>query len=315
MTKREEEAPSFANFFSFAAFSRDGPGVEETKEQRIDVEEGEGTLGEENKKEDTEDGDATAAVLSAATSLAAAVGLSPAQKPAAGRRGTIMLPSADFELVDDLQSKEEEEEDDQEEEAPELRKKQVPRWTRSARQRENYEVPAELAFSFSRAEADRVRRIFGYFDKDGSGAIDAGEIADALEAVGMEVLPGEVERLVAEADADGNGEIDFGEFCHMMAGRGGGLGSLLGRDGDDHASALVRLAMAVEQKAQRREPGDLCYTPRSVAGVAACSDSDGAVSSVYAEDGGSARRCSARRRSACVSTRPCRQVKQASRKV
>ncbi|EKX32482.1 hypothetical protein GUITHDRAFT_39668, partial [Guillardia theta CCMP2712] len=66
-----------------------------------------------------------------------------------------------------------------------------------------------------------ARRAFDLFDKDGSGSIDAGELKDALRAMGQNALgrnvnDGEVEQLLKAADEDGGGEIDFDEFCDLI---------------------------------------------------------------------------------------------------
>lgn len=61
-----------------------------------------------------------------------------------------------------------------------------------------------------------ARKIFGMFDKDGSGTIDATELADALRAMGQQVADDDVAEMLKNADDDGTGEIDFEEFCALM---------------------------------------------------------------------------------------------------
>jgi len=67
--------------------------------------------------------------------------------------------------------------------------------------------------------ADQLRQLreaFELFDRDNSGYIDAYELQDLLDTLGVHEQDANVEALFAVADADGNGEISFEEFCAVV---------------------------------------------------------------------------------------------------
>merc|ERR1711998_232796 len=61
-----------------------------------------------------------------------------------------------------------------------------------------------------------VREAFELFDIDHSGAIDVRELKAAIRALGMDVTPEELKKMVSDVDKDGNGTIEFAEFLSMM---------------------------------------------------------------------------------------------------
>ena len=68
------------------------------------------------------------------------------------------------------------------------------------------------------AAPDVVAEAFGKVDADGSGSIDAAELAQALREAGCAEMAKEdqVEALLAKYDADGSGEIELDEFIAMV---------------------------------------------------------------------------------------------------
>lgn len=62
---------------------------------------------------------------------------------------------------------------------------------------------------------------FELFDSDGSGQIDADELAGMLQELCIPLSAEEFAALMKEIDADGSGEIDFGEFLEWYTGGGG----------------------------------------------------------------------------------------------
>ena len=64
----------------------------------------------------------------------------------------------------------------------------------------------ELGFSLTDA---KVTEVFKKFDADGSGAIEAEELKDAMKALGYEATKLEVERIIQEIDKDGSGSIEY----------------------------------------------------------------------------------------------------------
>ena len=55
------------------------------------------------------------------------------------------------------------------------------------------------------------------FDKDGSGAIDSGELRDAMKALGFYMNKEEVRAMMRRVDRDGSGNIEYEEFVALMA--------------------------------------------------------------------------------------------------
>ncbi|TKR69919.1 hypothetical protein L596_022008 [Steinernema carpocapsae] len=51
---------------------------------------------------------------------------------------------------------------------------------------------------------------------DRSGAIGLGELEIAMQNLGLDPKPEDLERIIAEVDQIGNHEIDFDEFCEVM---------------------------------------------------------------------------------------------------
>ncbi len=61
-------------------------------------------------------------------------------------------------------------------------------------------------------QLDEVRDIFGHFDRDKNGTIDAGEFKALLEALGADMEPEAIEIGLSIVDSDGNGTVEFDEF-------------------------------------------------------------------------------------------------------
>jgi len=67
-------------------------------------------------------------------------------------------------------------------------------------------------------DEEDLRAVFELFDVDQSGEITMDEMGDAMEALGLDVSEGQVERIFASVDKDANGSIDFPEFCQVING-------------------------------------------------------------------------------------------------
>lgn len=67
---------------------------------------------------------------------------------------------------------------------------------------------------------EQIREAFNLFDADGSGAIDAEEMALAMKGLGFGDLPrDEVERIIRSMRTDANGLVEYGEFEAMVKSR------------------------------------------------------------------------------------------------
>eukprot|EP00873_Tetraselmis_striata_P020336 jgi/Tetstr1/440600/TSEL_028911.t1 len=60
-------------------------------------------------------------------------------------------------------------------------------------------------------EIEEFREVFDLVDKDKGGAIEADEIMELMDMLGIQTDRDQVENMINEIDEDGNGEIDFDE--------------------------------------------------------------------------------------------------------
>merc|ERR1712086_73002 len=67
-------------------------------------------------------------------------------------------------------------------------------------------------------DEEDLRAVFELFDVDQSGEITMDEMGDAMEALGLDVSEGQVERIFAGVDKNTDGSIDFAEFCQVING-------------------------------------------------------------------------------------------------
>ena len=58
----------------------------------------------------------------------------------------------------------------------------------------------------------QLREVFETFDKDKNGSIDAKEIKEVCESMGIQADGDDIKDLIKQADEDGNGKIEFDEF-------------------------------------------------------------------------------------------------------
>ncbi|KAK0408368.1 hypothetical protein QR680_003911 [Steinernema hermaphroditum] len=69
---------------------------------------------------------------------------------------------------------------------------------------------------YSDEELQEYKQVFDMFDTDRSGAIGLGELEIAMQNLGLDPKPEDLERIINEVDQIGNHEIDFDEFCEVM---------------------------------------------------------------------------------------------------
>lgn len=102
----------------------------------------------------------------------------------------------------------------------------------------------------SRLDARILPLCFRLMDLDGSGAIDADELAVALKTLGLVRSRSQVEALLRSVDRDGTEEIELDEFLEMMAAglAGGGLNSAT-KPAKDHEK---RRKKRLEEEKKRR---------------------------------------------------------------
>ncbi|EFJ50336.1 hypothetical protein VOLCADRAFT_35532, partial [Volvox carteri f. nagariensis] len=65
-------------------------------------------------------------------------------------------------------------------------------------------------------QKQQMKECFELMDQDGSGAIDAEELAAAFKLLGIKMKRAELAQLLAEVDHDGSGEVEYPEFLEIM---------------------------------------------------------------------------------------------------
>lgn len=88
---------------------------------------------------------------------------------------------------------------------------------RKSSPRKNASHASQRVDKMNEAQLNEFREAFNNFDKDRSGAIDAGELRALCEWVGQDTSDEEVANMMAIADGDKSGKIDFWEFATLMA--------------------------------------------------------------------------------------------------
>ena len=95
---------------------------------------------------------------------------------------------------------------------------------------------ANTEVSFSEAQLAKFRAAFDSLDVDGSGNIDASELALALEALGIDAGdPDTISQMIEMIDVDGDKEVNFDEFLTLMQ------MSELAKDGDGNEVSIQAL--------------------------------------------------------------------------
>jgi len=69
---------------------------------------------------------------------------------------------------------------------------------------------------FMKAVVEQMRKLFVRFDEDGSGEIDALELADLFREMGYRATLEEIHVFVLQVDSSGNNQLDFPEFMRLM---------------------------------------------------------------------------------------------------
>lgn len=88
---------------------------------------------------------------------------------------------------------------------------------RSKRKTLTYEERQQLVIQqLGKFEYERYLELFNKFDRDGSGSLEAEELAEMLKEIGMDVLVDDIADIIDEFDEDKNGYIDFDEFVKIF---------------------------------------------------------------------------------------------------
>lgn len=82
-----------------------------------------------------------------------------------------------------------------------------------------FEHVLELLFvreGFTKIEVEDLQRVFGKFDRDGSGEVSSNELMGILSWLGYPSQPEAAEAIAKEVDADGSGQLCWSEFLTCM---------------------------------------------------------------------------------------------------
>ena len=82
-----------------------------------------------------------------------------------------------------------------------------------------------------------LKKVFDSFDNDGSKQIDAKELKDMAESLGINATKAACDGVIKKVDTSGDGEIDFSEFCGVIA---TSKGPAQGADGISFGSIVSR---------------------------------------------------------------------------
>lgn len=78
-------------------------------------------------------------------------------------------------------------------------------------------MPQVGGIELTEDEIREFKEVFDLVDKDKGGTLEAEEVKELMELLGMKVRLDEVKAMVAEIDKDGSGAVDFEEFLEVMA--------------------------------------------------------------------------------------------------
>ena len=78
------------------------------------------------------------------------------------------------------------------------------------------DLPAHLSEAFAEEELREHKEVPDSFDGDGSGEIDAEELAALSTKLGNPMSIKEAQQQIADIDLDGNGLVNFVEYLTMM---------------------------------------------------------------------------------------------------
>ena len=73
-----------------------------------------------------------------------------------------------------------------------------------------------MSSDLTEEQIGEYKEAFNLFDADGSGSIEADELREVFDALGVMVMDEEIQDMIRQVDVDGSGTIDFGEFCGLM---------------------------------------------------------------------------------------------------
>ncbi|MCO4772906.1 MAG: EF-hand domain-containing protein [Deltaproteobacteria bacterium] len=76
-----------------------------------------------------------------------------------------------------------------------------------------------MAKELSEDKLAELREIFGHFDLDGNGSMEARELAKLLTTLGGDEAADHLDAALIALDANGNGVIEFTEFVDWWADR------------------------------------------------------------------------------------------------
>ena len=139
-----------------------------------------------------------------------------------------------------------------------------------AREEEDEEEEEELKHDYTEEQVAAFREVFKSADLDGSGTIDAPELATTLRAMGGTPSTQDIDSLMERFDVDHNGTLDFEETLLMLSAphtdQDGELLNLFRYEAESFAEQIRNELLPASQLAREQEedearehvPGCLC---------------------------------------------------------
>jgi Ca2+-binding EF-hand superfamily protein len=91
----------------------------------------------------------------------------------------------------------------------------------------NANADGEICFSeFSRVigpeiykqhSMDEIKKVFNFFDTDGSGTIECNELQEAFKRMGKLYSKADIDIMLSQVDADHSGRLTLDEFAKLLS--------------------------------------------------------------------------------------------------
>ena len=125
-------------------------------------------------------------------------------------------------------------------------------------------IDPKLRERFTEQEIEGLQEDFAAFDLDSGGSIDESEMYQCLQAMGVDIKPKKLRKMMKAVDTDGSGEIEFDEFVllvdKMRRGKVKGMGDIfsgagakLGKSGSKKSGKVLPSMKADEDNPSEHE--------------------------------------------------------------
>jgi len=102
-------------------------------------------------------------------------------------------------------------------ESDELPGQPVPKEVDEAREKDRIWI---RQFNFTEDQLDELKECFALFDRQGINLIAAGDLGNALRAMGQTPTEAELQEMLQESNLDDNGNLNLDEYVRLVGSRG-----------------------------------------------------------------------------------------------